>query len=190
MKLLRKQFFFVFALISVLGIVWFVCYWLNQRKAFIIAFAFTEAINREDWTNIVDLIHPEEKQQLGLTQEKVKVIGKSLIKPLWQKLGKASDIVEIENPFTPSTPEEEKFFRNHRFFQIMRGKEKGAIVLVIKTQEGWKVNYGMFVFTLLNESIEKGVLSLSQNQVLQILANFGIFRIFIGRESFPVFPWK
>lgn len=171
-----------------LTIVWFVGNWFNQRKAFIIASAFTEAINQEDWSSIVDLIHSEEKQKLGLNQEKVKIIGENLIKPLWQRLGKASEIVEIENPFMPSTPEEEKFFRNYRFFQVMRDKEKGAIVLVTKTQEGWMVNYGMFIFTLLNESVEKGILS--QNQVLRTLANFSISQIFIGQESFPVLPWR
>lgn len=184
----KMVFFFVFILMFALTIVWFVGNWFNQRKAFIIASAFTEAINQEDWSSIVDLIHSEEKQKLGLNQEKVKIIGENLIKPLWQRLGKASEIVEIENPFMPSTPEEEKFFRNYRFFQVMRDKEKGAIVLVTKTQEGWMVNYGMFIFTLLNESVEKGILS--QNQVLRTLANFSISQIFIGQESFPVLPWR
>jgi len=165
---------------------WLILWWQNQKVPQDVALNFIEAIQRQDEKTVFSLIHPTEKQNLGLTEQRVKQLIQSLALPLWQRLGKPTDIKLVENPFMPSTPEEEIFFRNFRFFRIMRGDKEGALILVTKTNEGYRVNFSMFLYTLLGEAVERGHLSRGSEKV--ILLRSGIFRIFIGQEALSFFP--
>ncbi len=172
------------AVIAILG--WLILRWQNQKVPHSIAFKFVEAIQNQDEKIVFSLIHPFEKQQLRLTEQKVKQLLQLLVSPLWQRLGKPTDIKLAENPFMPSTPEEEFFFRDFRFFRLMRGEKEGAVVLVTKTQEGWRVNFSMFLYTLISEAAERGHLSRGVERT--ILLRSGIFRLFVGQEALPLPP--
>jgi hypothetical protein len=176
--------FIVAFVIIVVG--WLILWWQNQKVPQDIALSFIEAIQKQDEKTVFSLIHPTEKQKLGLTEQKVKQLLQSLVLPLWQRLGKPTDIKLAENPFMPSTPEEEIFFRDFRFFRIMRGDKEGALILVTKTVEGWRVNFSMFLYTLLGEAVERGHLSRGSEKV--ILLRSGIFQIFVGQEILPLPP--
>jgi hypothetical protein len=58
--------------------------------------------------------------------------------------------------------------------------------LVTKTAEGWRVNFSMFLYTLLTEAVERGLLSRGAEKV--ILLRSGIFQIFVGQETLPLPP--
>ena len=165
---------------------WLILWWQNQKVPQDVALNFIEAIQRQDEKTVFSLIHPTEKQNLGLTEQRVKQLIQSLALPLWQRLGKPTDIKLAENPFMPSTPEEEIFFRDFRFFRIMRGDKEGALILVTKTNDGWRVNFSMFLYTLLGEAVEYGHLSRGSEKV--ILLRNGIFQIFVGQETLPLPP--
>ena len=55
-----------------------------------------------------------------------------------------------------------------------------------KTAEGWRVNFSMFLYTLLAEAVERGLLSRGAEKV--ILLRSGIFHIFVGQETLPLPP--
>ncbi len=172
-----------FVIIVVGGLI---LWWQNQKVPQDIALSFIKAIQKQDEKTVFSLIHPTEKQKLGLTEQRVKQLLQSLVLPLWQRLGKPTDIKLVENPFMPSTSEEEIFFRDFRFFRIMRGDKEGALILVTKTKEGYRVNFSLFLYTLLGEAVERGYLSRGSEKV--ILLRSGIFQIFVGQETLPLPP--
>lgn len=178
--------FSVTIIFAVIVVGWLILWWQNQKVPQDVALSFIEAIQKQDEKTLLSLIHPIEKQKLGLTEQKVKQFLQSLILPLWQRLDKPTGVKLSENPFMPSTSEEEIFFRDFRFFRIMRGDKEGALILVTKTAEGWRVNFSMFLYTLLTEAVERGLLSRGVEKV--ILLRSGIFHIFVGQETLPLPP--
>jgi hypothetical protein len=178
--------FSVTIIFAVIVVEWLILWWQNQKVPQDVALSFIEAIQKQDEKTLLSLIHPIEKQKLGLTEQKVKQFLQSLILPLWQRLDKPTGVKLSENPFMPSTSEEEIFFRDFRFFRIMRGDKEGALILVTKTAEGWRVNFSMFLYTLLTEAVERGLLSRGAEKV--ILLRSGIFHIFVGQETLPLPP--
>jgi hypothetical protein len=178
--------FSVTIIFAVIVVGWLILWWQNQKVPQDVALSFIEAIQKQDEKTLLSLIQPIEKQKLGLTEQKVKQFLHSLILPLWQRLDKPTSVKLSENPFMPSTFEEEIFFRDFRFFRIMRGDKEGALILVTKTAEGWRVNFSMFLYTLLTEAVERGLLSRGAEKV--ILLRSGIFHIFVGQETLPLPP--
>jgi hypothetical protein len=178
--------FSVTIIFAIIVVGWLILWWQNQKVPQDVALSFIEAIQKQDEKTLLSLIHPIEKQKLGLTEQKVKQFLQSLILPLWQRLDKPTGVKLSENPFMPSTSEEEIFFRDFRFFRIMRGDKEGALILVTKTAEGWRVNFSMFLYTLLTEAVERGLLSRGVEKV--ILLRSGIFHIFVGQETLPLPP--
>lgn len=172
----------VVSLVFCIGLYWVI----DKRGSIKVAHLFLYAIQNQDWKTVTELLHPHEKERLGLNIEKIKIIGEKSIIPIWNILGIASDLQQIDNPFIPTTEEEKIFFKNFYFFQILRGNKKGAIILVTKTKEGWRVNFSLFVYTLLTEAAEYG--KLNRNQIRPILWQSGIFQIFVGQESLPLPP--
>jgi hypothetical protein len=170
----------------IIAIGWLILWWQNQKFPQDVALSFIEAIQKQDEKTLLSLIHPNEKQKLELTEQRVKQFLQLLVLPLWQRLGKPTSVKLSENPFMTSTFEEEIFFRDFRFFRIMRGDKEGALILVTKTAEGWRVNFSMFLYTLLTEAVERGLLSRGAEKV--ILLRSGIFHIFVGQETLPLPP--
>lgn len=157
--------------------------WWMQRTPIVVAKTFMDVISHQDWTSLVRFIHPTERQTLGLTPEKVKFIGERLIAPTQQMLGNKLELKKIGNPFA-DTPEEEIYFRDSHFFRLIREGKEGAVVIVVQTEEGWRVNFSMFVYTLLMEAAERG--KLSHDWAIAYLRQVGISRLFIGKESVPL----
>jgi len=158
-------------------------WWQTQRVPMTAAQAFVDALNRQDWTSVTKFIHPTEQQTFGLTPEKVKFIGERLIVPIQQRLGSITELKRVENPFI-DTPEEEVYFRDIYFFRLMRKGEEGAMILIVRTGEGWRVNFSMFIYTLLMEAVEKR--QVSRGWALTFLRQVGISRLFVGKESMPL----
>lgn len=161
------------------------CAWLywfvKQRVTVKVAYQFLDAIQSKDWETVTKFLHPVEREKLRLTSEQIKSIGENLILPLWQRLGNYSELKQTENPFLPSTEEEERYFKDFRFFRVLRGNKEGAVILVTKTKEGWRINFSLFVYTLLAEASERG--QLRHEQIKLILRQAGIFQIFVGQEG-------
>jgi len=161
-------------------------YWfLGQRIPVKVAYEFLDAIQSKDWEAVTKLLHPVERERLGLTNERMKSIGENLLLPLWQRLGAPSGLKRVENPFQP-THEEEPYFRNFHFFRLLRGDKEGAVILVVETKEGWRINFSLFAYTLLTEAAERGLLS--REQIRPVLLRASIFQIFVGQESIPLPP--
>ena len=68
----------------------------------------------------------------------------------------------------------------------MRGDKGGALILVTKTVEGWRINFSMFLYTLFGEAVERGHLSRGAEKT--ILLRSGVFQIFVGQEALPFLP--
>lgn len=148
-----------------------------------IAKAFVNAVQSQDWTSVAGFIHPAEQKELRLTPERVKLIGERLIAPIQKILGNSVKLKRTENPFV-DVPEEEIYFRDIYFFRLLRGGREGAVLIVVKTEEGWRVNFSMFVYTLLIEATEKG--KLQRDWALGSLRQVGILRLFVGKENIPL----
>lgn len=163
-----------------------ILYWFIDRRISVkVANDFLNAVQSRDWRTVAKLIHPAEREKLGLTPEQIRRIGENLLLPLQQRLRAPSGLRLTENPFLP-TPEEEQHFKNSYFFRILRGDKEGAFILVTKTKEGWRVNFSLFTYTVVTEAAEQGILL--RQQIRPILWKAGIFQIFIGQESIPLPP--
>lgn len=180
-------------MVKILGIIAIIAgsgvwiYWfLEYRTPAKIGHSFLDAVQNRDWETVTKLLHPSEKEKLRLNAEQVKVIGEKLILPLWQRLGTSSGLKRIENPFLPTTEEEQLYFKDFHFFRLLRNSKEGAIILVTRTKEGWKVNFSLFVYSLLTEAAEQG--KLPHNYIMPLLRKVGIFQIFIGQEGVPLPP--
>lgn len=148
-----------------------------------IARAFVNAVQNQDWTLVAGFIHPAEQKELGLTPERVKLIGEKLIAPIQKSFGNSVKLKRVKNPFA-DVPEEEIYFRNIYFFRLLREGKEGPMLIVVKTEEGWRVNFSVFVYTLLIEATEKG--KLRRDWALASLRQVGILRLFVGKESMPL----
>ncbi len=184
---LRQSVLFFAAGVLIVGVVGLWVWWRSQQEPLNAAYAFLTAVQNRDWATVARFIQPEEKQRMNLTEERVKVIGERLIAPLWQQLGGVKKLVSVENPFLP-TPDEEAFFRPFRFYRILReGDKEGAMVIVAQTEEGWRVAFSFFVFTLVTEGIERQRIS---KQQLDWLSYFGITHLVLGKEAMPLPPLR
>ncbi len=170
-----------------MGIIGLLVWWRSQKEPFDAAQTFLDAIQSRDWTTVANLVHPEERKRIGLTPERVKMVGEGLIAPVNQRLGKVERLAVTENPFLPTPEEERLYFRGMHFFRLIRsdGKE-GALLVVTKTGEGWRVNFSMFLYTLLTEATEKGQLLAWQRR--SALYQVGVRQLFVGDMSIPLPP--
>ncbi len=186
MRLRRRALLFAAGVLIAGGVGLWV-WWQSQRASLGTAYDFLAAVQSRDWATVARLIQPEERQTLRLNEERVKAIGEKLIAPLWQQLGGVKKVVSVENPFLP-TPEEEAFFRPFRFYRILReGDKEGAMVIVAQTEEGWRVAFSFFVFTLVTEGIERQRIP---RQQLDWLPYFGITHLVLGKETLPLQPLR
>lgn len=182
----RQRLMLGFSWVAIGFIVCLLWWWQTRRTPTTIAQTFVKAVQHHDWITVAEFVHPVERQKLGLTLEKVKFLGERFIAPIWQQLGNITGLEKAENPFFPTPEEEHLYFRDTHFFRLTRDSEEGAMVAVVKTDEGWRVNFSMFIYTLLTEATKRG--QLQRDLALAALRQVGISRLFIGKESMPLPP--
>jgi hypothetical protein len=183
---MNQKFKILGILVIVVGVSVLLYWFVDRRTSVKVANDFLTAVQNKDWGTVAKLIHPAEREKLGLTLEQTRRIGENLLLPLQQKLGAPSGLRLTENPFLPTPEEERLYFKNSHFFRILRGDKEGAIILVTKTEEGWRVNFSLFTYTVVAEAAEQGILP--RQQIRPILWQSNIPQIFIGQESIPLPP--
>lgn len=165
--------------------IWLTWRWRNQYGPKKVALALIEAINQKNWDTLAQIVHPVEREKLGLTTDRIRLLGETLIAPIWMRIGVGQEVQEAKNLFW-LTPEEEKvFLRNMQVYQILRKDgRKGAIIVIERTEIGWKANLTFFIYTLIIEGATKG--KVDKRAGLTAMRRLGLYYLFVGKEALPL----
>jgi hypothetical protein len=183
---MQKRVFIIIAVVIICFSVWLGWRLFENSQSF--AQQVVEVVERGDWSTLYQLVHPLEKKQLGLTEEKVRWLGENLIRPLWKTLGPIKQIRLMkfpdEHPFMPS-PGEERYFAGSRFFMLLReGQSKGVILAVTPTLEGKRLDFTFFLYTLIVEAEMRG--KVNKARAIAVLRQLGIHSIFVDGAFIPL----